>query len=57
MVSGGALVEDRDATERSARPLGKIGFELRVQCLNERACDRNLESRTGDGTLSIEVHD
>jgi len=50
-------VEDGYAAERSTRPLCKIGFELWMKCLEKRAHERNLERRSSDGTLSLDVHD
>ncbi len=51
------LVEDRDAAERPARPLGKICFEFRMQCLDKGARERDFKPRASDRTLSVEVND
>ena len=50
-------MENGDAAERSARPLGKIGVKFWMECLNKGTRERNLESRANNGTLSVEVHD
>lgn len=51
------LVEDRNAAKRSAGPLGKISFKLRVQCLEKRADEWYLECRPSYWPFSLDVHD
>jgi hypothetical protein len=51
------LVEDRDTAERSTRPLLEVGVEFWIQCLEEGAHEGELERRTSDRALSLDVQD
>lgn len=48
-------MENRDATERTARPLSQVGFESGMDCLEEGSHERDLESRTGNRALLLDV--
>ena len=50
-------VKDGYTTERSTSPLLKIPIESWMNRLDKRAHERNLECRTREGTLSLEVQD
>lgn len=51
------LVEDGDAAEGTAEPLGMVFFKLGVHGLEERADEGRLEKRASNATLVEEVRD
>lgn len=51
------LVEDGDAAQRTAEPLGVVFLKLGVHGLEEGANEGRLEERTGDATLVEDVRD
>lgn len=51
------LVEDGDAAEGTAEPLGMVFFKLGVHGLEERADEGSLEKRASNATLVEEVRD
>jgi hypothetical protein len=55
LLTSNSLVEDRNAAERTAAPLGMIAVESRVHGVEEGADEGNLHGRSDDRALSDDI--